>query len=103
MPIIAKPLVVLAVVITLAALFSLPYGYYQLLRVFLCGLFAYSVVSSWKGVPDSLLWVMGAFAIIYNPLVPLHLGREIWIVVNLITVGLLGYLSTIKKTELRED
>ena len=50
-----------------------------------------------------MLWVLGAFAITYNPLVPLHLGREIWIVVNLITVGLLGYLSTIKKTELRED
>ena len=98
MPVIARPLLVIAILMTLAALFSPPYAYYEVLRFVLCGLFTYSVVSSWERASYTLLFLMGAVAIIYNPLVPFHLNREIWVVVNLITAGLLGYLLAIKRT-----
>ena len=43
--------------------------------------------------------VFGFFALIYNPLIPFHLGRTVWTPVNIITIVCLGlhYLSYVKK------
>ncbi len=32
-------------------------------------------------------WVLGITAVVYNPVIRVHLNREIWSVVNLITIG----------------
>jgi hypothetical protein len=44
------------------------------------------------------MWVSISQAIIYNPLIPFYLGREIWTVVNILSIGFLGYIKSKKLT-----
>ena len=64
----------------------LPYGYYPLLRLFLCGVSLYFPTRP-RGVRDAEKWVLAAVVVLYNPLVPIELGSKlIWSVVNIATV-----------------
>ncbi len=64
------------------------YGYYTLLRWVCCGVFAYLAVQSMKQRRDGWVWVLGITAALYNPIVPVHLTRGIWSVVNVSTIGI---------------
>lgn len=74
------------------ALFEWPYAYYELLRLFVCGeaiFLAYTESQTQGRTP----FVVGfsATALLFNPLIPLSLGREAWIVIDLIAcLGFLG-------------
>ena len=79
-------------VVTIAALavaiglLPLPYGYYMLLRLFLCGVSLY-FLSSVTGVRDGEKWVLAGLAVLYNPLVPVELGsKPLWSIINIGTV-----------------
>ena len=74
------------------ALLPLPYAYYMLLRIGICGVFAFLAYTSWQSKQEGLAWILGITAAIYNPFVPLHLGRELWSLINIVTIGLLFYL-----------
>lgn len=63
-----------------------PYGYYILMRWILCASFAYLAVSAIREKKSQWVLVFGVSAGIYNPFFPLHLGKEIWFVVNIIVV-----------------
>ena len=76
------------------ALLPLPYAYYMLLRIGICGVFAFLAYTSWQSKQEGLAWILGITAAIYNPFVPLHLGRELWSLINIATIGLLFYLRT---------
>jgi hypothetical protein len=73
------------------ALLHWPYGYYQLLRVVVFAVCAYhtyiyySRVSTKGEEIPSWVWALGGIAILFNPFVPVHLPREIWMVFNIIT------------------
>ena len=80
-------------VITIAAiavaigLLPLPYGYYMLLRLFLCVLCIY-FLSSVHGVRDGEKWVLVGLAVLYNPIAPVELGsKPLWSIINIATVG----------------
>lgn len=64
-----------------------PYGYYVLLRWVVCGIFAYLVFHAIEKGKIEWIWILGITAAVYNPFVKIHLGREIWSLVNLLTVG----------------
>ena len=69
------------------ALLPMPYGYYQLLRLIscvCCGLIAYGF---WQRQQQAWALAMGFVAILYNPVIKIALGREVWSVVNLISAG----------------
>ena len=69
---------VIAAVMLLIALAKLPYGYYKLLRWVTCAaavvvaLSAHAWGKTWVAVP------FGLIALLFNPLIPIHLSREIW-------------------------
>jgi hypothetical protein len=74
------------------ALLDWPYGYYRALRLgifVIAGVFAFVSSTDEEGVP--WVWTFCAVAFIYNPVMPLHLGREAWTVVNLATVGVFAW------------
>tara|TARA_B100001093_G_scaffold35202_1_gene30328 strand:- start:583 stop:870 length:288 start_codon:yes stop_codon:yes gene_type:complete len=77
------PLVVLVI-----GLLTMPYGYYFLSRFVVCGCAIYYAVQ-FNGQSDTTLaWVFGFFAVLYNPIIPIHLGAKVlWIVVNIVTAG----------------
>jgi len=60
----------------------LPYGYYMLLRLVACGVFAYAAFVSYTRKNQTLPWVYGLLAVLFNPLIKIHLPKEVWMVVD---------------------
>ena len=64
----------------IVALADLPYGYYTLLRitVTICaGVLVYTTYQS-RGTLTPAILLFGGIALLFNPLVPIYLTREIW-------------------------
>jgi hypothetical protein len=79
--------VTIAAIAVAIGLLPLPYGYYMLLRLFLCVLSIY-FLSSVHGVRDGEKWVLVGLAVLYNPIVPVELGsKPLWSLINIGTVG----------------
>ncbi len=72
----------------LVAILPLPYGYYMLLRVVVC---AAAGFIAWKEYDlngkrsNSYSWIFGVIAALFNPLIPAHLFKLLWVVINIIT------------------
>lgn len=66
-----------------------PYGYYVLLRWICCSAFAYIAVNYFRSGWTPWVWVFGTAAGIYNPVLPVHLNRTIWSIVNVVTIIIL--------------
>lgn len=60
----------------------LPYGYYELLRLVATGVFGWAAYVSWKAGQTSLPWALGLLALIFNPLIPIHLSRPVWMIID---------------------
>ena len=78
---------------------SNPYGYYILLRWVCCGCFAYMACVAYKQKKQNWIWILGITATIYNPIIRVHLTREIWSVVNVITIGIALFSISILKSQ----
>jgi len=82
------PQTVAAVMLLFALNPENPYGYYVLLRWVVCGVFAYLALQAFEKGIMNWIWVLGITAVVYNPIFKIHLGREVWSLVNLVTVGI---------------
>ena len=73
-----------AVLLT-GALLPWPYGYYELLRLAVCAVSGWIAYEQWRHDDAVSGWVVafGGMAMLYNPLMPIHLTREIWSMLNL--------------------
>lgn len=65
-----------------------PYSYYVLLRWACCGIFAYLTFCAAMQEKKGWLWILGITAIVYNPIIPIHLTRDIWQIINIVTIGI---------------
>ena len=75
------PMVVLAI-----GVLPMPYGYYTLLRLVVCGCSLYFAYNLYETKDIAFAWVFGFFVVLYNPIIPIYLyDKQIWIVVNIIT------------------
>ena len=72
----------------------LPYGYYMLLRLVACGVFTFAAFVSFDRKYKTLPWVYGLLALLFNPIIKVHLPKEAWVFVD-IAAGLL-LLATAK-------
>lgn len=83
--------------VSIALIPSLPYEYYSVMRWVVCAACASLALSSYRKDQERWGWIWGLFAGIYNPIFRMHSSREIWSVVNIITIsaavwyGLNGY------------
>ena len=77
----------LPAVALLLALAPLPYGYYTLLRIVVCGAAALLAFNDFKRFGSVSFWVllMGGIALLFNPIIPIHLSREVWAPINILT------------------
>lgn len=66
----------------LLALLDMPYGYYQLLRLVVAAASVFIAVAAWQRGSHLAVIAFGLLALIYNPIAPLHLKREMWEFVN---------------------
>ncbi len=93
------PLTVVSLIVFVVSLLPMPYGFYFITRIvfaIICGYLAYKLFFL-----GNLLWLIGlGLVILYNPLIPIHLGEKtIWIVMNILSCGFI-YCS---ESKLKDD
>jgi len=65
-----------------------PYEYYIALRWIVTGAASFTIwVASERGKKE-WLWIMAGIAILFNPIIPVHLSKGVWIVIDLVVAGL---------------
>jgi hypothetical protein len=78
----------IAAAVLLGALGGWPYGYYTLLRWVTCAAAVFVAVAVYDWKRTAWVWVFGFVAVLFNPLVPVHLSREIWQPIDVVTAVL---------------
>ena len=79
-----------AVARLLWALEKHPYGYYKLLRWVVCGASAYAGSIAFEDEHKKRVWIFGIIAVLFNPIIPVHLDRDTWAAIDLATAGVLA-------------
>ena len=79
-------------VILLTCLFDMPYGYYQLVRFVAMVVFGINAFNYGVKENSSLMIMMGALALLFQPLFPITLGRTIWTIIDVVVAIFLLYL-----------
>lgn len=77
-------------VLLCGALAPLPYGYYTFLRLATCGaavFLAWTEYDRGRSVTPWLIALAGV-ALLFNPIVPVHLNRHVWMYLNIGTASL---------------
>lgn len=76
----------------------LPYGFYMLLRLVATGVFIWAACVAYERKSEALPWVYGVLALLFNPLIKIHLPKELWAIVDIGSgVLLLATKSTIQQ------
>ena len=89
--------ILIACVVMLAiAMLPLPYAYSMLLRVVIFGASAYLAVAAFSADKTGLAWILAINALVYNPVFPVHMTKDGWTIINLLTIGLLSYVYRMK-------
>ena len=70
--------------------FPMPYGYYNILRVVVFVSSVFMIARAMKVQhKQSLPWLFSGVALLYNPILPIHLNdKSIWMIVNALTAVL---------------
>jgi hypothetical protein len=93
----------IAALMLFGALGRWPYGYYQLLRFVVCGVSVYVAFMAYNWQKLWAMWPFGIVAILFNPLVPIHLSREIWQPIDLMTAVLFVVIVFVLKRPEQEQ
>ena len=80
-------------VLLILCLFSMPYGYYQLVRFLSMAAFAYLAYLEFDSHNIDRLVVFLVLAVLFQPFAPIALGRIIWNIVDVLVACYLLYLS----------
>ncbi|MFA5460242.1 MAG: DUF6804 family protein [Candidatus Paceibacterota bacterium] len=89
-------LTVLCIIALLLAIPSIwPYGYYQLLRWLIAGIAVFIAYIASELEKRIWVWIMAIIAILFNPIVPIHLVKETWVVIDFI-VAIMFMISLFK-------
>jgi len=83
------------------AIAKLPYGYYTLLRWIVTINALFSVWVAYNSEDTFWVFLMGGIAILFNPIIPVYLTKEIWVIIDVI-VAILFLVSIFKIKTKRE-
>ena len=92
---------VIAIAVLLLAIPSgiWPYGYFVLLRWVITGAALYNIWVAYNLQKMGWVWIMGGIALLFNPIVPLHLDKSIWQVLDLVAASI--FLVSIFKIRIK--
>jgi len=85
-------IIISVVFLFLAMIEGWPYGFFTLLRLVVSGTTAYLTWLAYRIEKQTWSWIFGFIALVFNPLIPLHLGRGLWKVIDLL-VGVFLFIS----------
>ncbi len=86
----------IASVLLFLAVANLPYGYYRFLRIVITLIAGVNAYNSYKKEKHILFIVFLGIAILFNPIIPIYLSKDIWIPIDVIAGLFFGVLSFIK-------
>lgn len=75
----------------------LPYGYYTLLRFIATGVFIWSALIAYERNNETLPWIYLLLALLFNPLIKIHLSRDLWAIFDISAATLLLVTKSIIK------
>lgn len=78
------PSIVSTIMLILAIPTGWPYGYYTLLRLVVCGTSLFIAYKAYEFSRIVWVYIMGFIALLFNPVIPVHLDKEIWVVIDVI-------------------
>ena len=84
-----------ATAMLLGALAQWPYGYYQLLRWAVCGVAIFVAISAYRWQKLWAIWLFGFVAVLFNPLIPVHLSRDVWQPIDVICAILFIFAAVV--------
>lgn len=79
----------------------LPYGYYLLLRLVATGTFAWAAYAAYSKQYNILPWLFCVLTLLFNPIIKIHLPKELWAVVD-VSAGILLLAVKRKIAEVKE-
>ena len=76
--------------------FKFPYGIYTLLRIVVTLLAAFIIYDSYKKTNNinPIIVIFSIILIIFNPIFPIRLSKEMWLPIDLITAAIYFYFYT---------
>ena len=80
---------VAAVMLVFAAVERQSYSFYTLLRWICCAVFAYSAFAAHQKNRMPWVWIFGLLAVLFNPILPLHLQRDTWQILDWGAIGVI--------------
>lgn len=92
-------LTILAGIMLLLAIPSIwPYSYYQILRWVVAIVASYNAYLAYESKQNNWMIIMGITAVLFNPIVPIHLDKSTWGFFDLVASGVMFYsINKIKK------
>lgn len=86
-------------VMLLLAIADLPYGYYTLLRIIVT--IVAGITAFIASEQENQIWMImfGAIVILFNPIIPIYLDKDTWVVIDIIVAILFGVSTLTVKTE----
>ncbi len=98
-PCVPKIVIAIASGVLALGVAPMPYGYYTILRIIACAVFVWCAIVTGRRKLEILPWVFALLAILFNPIVRVHLDRALWMWANLGAAALL--LGTTQHTSAR--
>jgi hypothetical protein len=90
----------------LATIGRWPNGFYTYLRIWVCGSSVYLAFRAHQTRNVLWAWVMGAMAVLFNPLIPIYLRRSQWfwfdVIGSLVFILSLRFISS-ERNETKRD
>lgn len=74
---------IIAIGLLIYAIGKHPYGYYKVIKFIVCAISCYGAYFSADLNRTGWEWIFGSIAVLFNPIIPFHLGRQTWPVVDL--------------------
>ena len=88
---------VIAALILFGALIQWPFGYYQLLRFIVSGISIFLAFMAYRWQKLWAAWLFGFIAILFNPLIPIHLPKYVWHTIDVTCAFLFVAIASILK------
>lgn len=93
---IPPPIYYLCAALLLLALAPMPFGYYTFLRLVVTIIAFVTAFSFYKEGGVVWAWIFALLGILFNPLIQVHLSRDIWMILDLLAAGLMLRTPNIK-------
>ncbi|PNK60109.1 DUF6804 family protein [Psychrobacter sp. FDAARGOS_221] len=77
-----KQVIFLAAGFLFFGILPLPYGYYTLLRLISCAVFAWAAYVTFEKQEALLPWIFIVLALLFNPVIKVYLAKETWAVID---------------------